>query len=57
MAKSKHKKRYECFGHHRDPKRAECNAMYLANAAWTRGVKVICDDGCFKETLVIKAEE
>lgn len=56
MAKGRHEKRYQCYGHHTDATRAERNAMSLVRSAWTKGVKVICDDGFAKEELIYKSE-
>lgn len=56
MAKGKHEKRHQCYGHHTDAYNAEKNAMCLVRSAWTKSVKVICDDGFRKEELIYKAE-
>lgn len=54
MAKGKHDKRFQFFGHHEDSRRADRNAEYLARSLWTGSVKVIVDDGANREELIYK---
>lgn len=54
MAKPKHGKRFQCFGHHTESKRASIDADRLTKQAWTAEVKVIVIDGSLKEELRYK---
>ena len=54
MARAKHQKRHQCYGHHTDSFHADRHAECLAKRAWTASVKVIVDDGYTKEELIYK---
>ncbi len=55
MAKSKHQKRFQCFGHHTDPKHADRNALSLVNSLWTCKVKIIItEDNGISNTVLYK---
>ena len=56
MAKGKHGKKFQCYGHESEPKFAENYANHLVRSLWTEAVKVIViDDNGVKNELIYKA--